>query len=310
MSQLGGPTAYTLAGLRIISDLPLPGLAPCSDEMPTSGEIVIRCAPVCESLSSDAATFPSGQCNETELLLKIPGVGRYLLRNGNEILVDQAPVSDSGDVCAYLLGTMLGMLGHQRRIPPLHASAIDVAGGCVAFVGESGSGKSTLVAALAARQHQIIADDVCFLQLGNRGDVLAWPGVGRLRLWEDAMVALDYNGAGVEREFRRFNKYLIPIHSPRNPMKPRRLRRIYQLQSAPDCGAPDVERLYGAAAIEVLMQNIYRLGFAERMGYKPASFVVCAAAARDVPLFRFCRPRTFDALEETVKFLESHLWSN
>src|SRR5262249_30181532 len=235
-----------------------------------------------------------GQCNETELLLKIPGVGRYLLRNGNEILVDQAPVSDPRDVCAYLLGTILGVMGHQRGIPPLHASAIDVADGCVAFVGESGAGKSTLVAALAARKHQVIADDVCFLQLGDEGDVFAWPGIGRLRLWEDAMIALDCNGVGVEREFRRSNKYLIPVRSPRNPTKPRRLRRIYQLQAAPDCTAPSVERLRGAAVIEVLMQNIYRLGFAEHMGYKPASFVVCAAAARGVPLFRFSRPRKFD----------------
>src|SRR5262249_40018556 len=135
MSRGGAPRAYRLAGLRIISDLPLPGLTLCSDKIPAGGELVIRRGPVCESLSTVVANFPSGQCNETELLLKIPGVGRYLLRNGNEILVDQAPVSDPRDVCAYLLGTILGVMGHQRGIPPLHASAIDVADGCVAFVG-------------------------------------------------------------------------------------------------------------------------------------------------------------------------------
>jgi hypothetical protein len=307
MSRAGTPKAYSLADLRIISDLPLPGLTPCSGEIPSGGEILIRRAPVCESLSTVGATFPDGQCNETEFLMTIPGVGRYLLHKGNEILVDPAPASDHRDVCAYLLGTMLGVQGHQRGTPPLHASAIDVAGGCVAFVGESGAGKSTLAAALAARQHQVIADDVCLLKRGDEGEIWAWPGIGRLRLWEDAVAALDCNCAGVERELRGLNKYLVPVPSPPNPSRPRRLRRIYQLHAAPDGCAPSMERLQGATVFEVLIQNIYRLGFAERMGYKPASFLVCAAAARDVPLFRFSRPRKFDALKESVELLEHHL---
>jgi hypothetical protein len=55
------------------------------------------------------------------------------------------------------------------------------------------------------------------------------------------------------------------------------------------------------------MQNIYRLDTAESMGYKPAVFAVCAAVARDVPVFRFSRSLDFSALEETVAILEDHL---
>ncbi len=90
--------------------------------------------------------------------------------------MDLAPSSDHDEVRAYLLGAVFGALCHQRGITPLHASAIDVADGCVAFVGASGAGKSTLVAALARRGHQIIADDECFLQLETGGEVLgvAW----------------------------------------------------------------------------------------------------------------------------------------
>jgi hypothetical protein len=190
---------------------------------------------------------------------------------------------------------------------PLHVSAIDVADGCVASVGDSGSGKSTLVAALAARGHQIIADDVCFLQPSEQGQVRVWPGINRLRLWEDAMKALGYDGPRAEREFREYNKYLIPQHAPQNPSKPRQLKRVYQLESAPDGERASVHRLRGAAVVEVLIQNIYRLELTEHMGRKANAFVVCAAAAQDVPIFRFSRPLGFHALAEVVNCLENHL---
>jgi hypothetical protein len=81
---------------------------------------------------------------------------------------------------------------------------------------------------------------------------------------------------------------------------------VYELHSAAD-GVIEVTRLQGATAVEVLMQNVYRLGLAERSGYKPNAFTVCAAAARNVPLFRLSRPKHFDALEETIGFLEEHI---
>jgi hypothetical protein len=273
-------------------------------------DVVIRRASVPAGGASAAATYrdrqPIAGNNGREVFLEFPGVGRFLVRAGKEILVDPAPESDALEVRAYLLGTAFGVLCHQRGITPLHASAIDIADGGVAFVGASGAGKSTLVAALARRGHEIISDDVCFLQLDGKGNVRVRPGIERIRLWEDAICALGYEGPGIEREMHGYNKYFIPVRSPRCPLGRRLLRRVYELHSAAD-GVIEVTRLQGATAVEVLMQNVYRLGLAERSGYKPNAFTVCAAAARNVPLFRLSRPKHFDALEETIGFLEEHI---
>ena len=56
------PTAYRLAGLRIVSDLPLAGLIPCRDTTLSGTEISIRRADVPKSLPSIGTTFPNGQC--------------------------------------------------------------------------------------------------------------------------------------------------------------------------------------------------------------------------------------------------------
>ena len=307
-SQIAG--VYRLAGLRIVSDLPLSGLPVCRDDPQEQPEVVIRRAPIPEGLASATATFRDGQYigryNGREVLIDIPAIGRFLVQAGKEILIDSVSSSNDAEIRAYLLGTAFGLLCYQRGITPLHAAAIDVAGGCVAFVGESGAGKSTLVAAFARRGHQVISDDLCFQQLDDKGNVQNWPGIGRIRLWEEAMNALGCNGPGVEQEIHGYNKYFVPVRSPRNPTEYRRLRRVYQLHPAPD-GTTKVTRLRGAAAVEVLMQNVYRLDLAERLGYKPHVFMVCAAAARDVPVFRFSRPLDFGALSQSIELLENHL---
>jgi len=301
---------YRLAGLRILSDLPLFGIQTCPDETVQDNEVRIRRSIISDDLASTTARFRDGQhirgCNGKEVLLEFPRVGRFLVRGGNEILVDLLPACDDGEVRAYLLGTAFGVLCHQRGITPLHASAIDFGGGGVAFVGASGAGKSTLIAALARRGHKVIADDVCFLQFDGEGNIQAQPGVERIRLWEEAMYALGYDRCGVEREMHGYNKYFIPIPPARGPVGRRHLHRVYELQASVD-GAIALDRLQGARAIEVLMQNVYRLGLAERLGYKPHAFTVCASVARNVPIFRLNRPKHFNALEDTIQALEDHL---
>jgi hypothetical protein len=301
---------YRLGGLRIASDFPLLGLQVCRDEAESRCEVVIRCAPIPDEVASATAKFLdgsySGTYNGREVLLHSPAVGRFLLRAGQEIQADLAPSSNDDEVRAYLLGAVFGALCHQRGITPLHASVADVADGCAAFVGASGAGKSTLVAALARRGHEIISDDECFLQLGPNGDVQAWPGMARVRLWEDARAALGFDGPGVERVMHGCNKYFVPVRPPRNPIQSRPLRRVYQLHRIPK-GTTEVTRLRGVDAVEVLLQNVYPPDLAAHLGYQSHVFIVCTAVARNVPVFRFSRPWDFAALDQGIALLESHL---
>jgi hypothetical protein len=302
---------YRFGRLRIASDFPLPELKLCHGEVEARCEVVVRCASIPEEIASASAKFISGgrYCgiyNGREVLLDYPAVGRFLVRAGEEILIDAAPSAKDEDVRGHLLGAVFGALCHQRGIIPLHASVIDVADGRVAFVGASGAGKSTLVGALARRGHEIISDDECFLQLDSNGNVQAWPGISRIRLWEDARDALGFDGPGMEREIQGYNKYVVPVPPPRDPIQCRPLRRVYQLHRVPN-GATEVIRLHGADAVEAVMQNVYPPGLAVRLGYQPHVFMVCTAVARDVLVFRLSRPRDFAILDQGIELLENHL---
>jgi hypothetical protein len=301
---------YGLGGLRIGSDFRLFGLPVWRDSSEACCDVVIRCASIPEETVSAAAKFVSGHYsgvyNGREVLLDSPSVGRFLVRGGEEILVDSALCADEDELRAYLLGAVFGALCHQRGIIPLHASAIDVADGCVAFVGASGTGKSTLVAALAQRGHEIIGDDECFLQPANNGKVQAWPGISRVKLWEDARAALGFQGPGVQQIMQGCNKYFVPVRPPRKPMQSRPLRRVYQLCRIPN-GVTDVTRLRGADAVEALMQNVYPQGLAARLRYQAHVLMVCTGAAREIPIFRLGRTWDLAALDQGIDLLESHL---
>ena len=285
------------------------GLRPALTELAKGYDVIIRQAAIPAEIAAATANFCegrySGTYNGRDVLLA-RAASRFLVRAGEEILIEPAPDADDHDVHAYLLGAVFGTLCHQRGITPLHASAIDVAGGCVAFVGESGAGKSTLVAALARAQHAIIGDDECFLQRSADGGLQVWPGTRQIRLWEDAKTALGLNAPGTKRATPGRDKYVVPVRPPQNPIGARPLRRVYQLHCAAD-DVIKVTRLRGAEAVEVVMQNIYPPGLAEHLGYQTHVFTVCAAVAREVPVFRFSRPRDFAAFDRGIECLERHL---
>src|SRR5262249_17345639 len=152
----------------------------------------------------------------------------------------------------------------------------------------------------------VITDDVCFLQFDDKRELQAFPGIGRIRLWEKAVYALGCYSPGVEQEMHGFNKYFIPIRPPRSPSKCRPLHRVYQLEAAPE-GVIEVSRLRGAAAVDAFIQNVYQSRLAKQLGYTPHVFTICAEAARNVPVFRFSRPRDFGALAAGIEVLEDHI---
>src|SRR5262249_27654478 len=151
-------------------------------------------------------------------------------------------------------------------------------------------------AALAQHGHEIISDDECFLQFGANGDVQAWPGTSRIRLWEDARTALGFDGPGVEQVMQGYNKYFVPVLPPRKPIESRPLSRVYQLHRV-QSGVGEVTRLRGSDAVEVLMQNVYPPSVVDCLGYQSRTFMVCTAVARDVPVFRLSRAWDFAALD-------------
>ncbi len=93
------------------------------------------------------------QATPGQLLQMVPGMARYLARDGMTIDVAAEQCADEGAVDVFLNGAVRAALIHQRGELPLHAATLVPPGGngAVAICGPSGIGKSTLAAALSRR---------------------------------------------------------------------------------------------------------------------------------------------------------------
>ncbi|MBZ5578810.1 MAG: hypothetical protein LAP40_19790 [Acidobacteriia bacterium] len=151
-----------------------------------------------------------------------PGDGRFLK-------MFLHPEADHAALEFALERGVLPRILHLRGTTCLHASAVAVDGGVIAFCGHSGAGKSTLAAALVSRGFPLVSDDVLPLRVSPRGDeVWAGPGLPELRI-HPAMANLLGVAAQVAPPLHGQTK--VRWQPRRAPSSPLPLRAIYLLDA-------------------------------------------------------------------------------
>lgn len=293
---------YSLFGLGIRSELELGELAGGGFE----GEPAVSVALGSIINADDAAGYsarPDG------ILLHIPEVGHYLVREGREIIVAPAEGASQRDLRLFLLGSAFGALLHQRGMMPLHANVIELDGRAIAFCGPSGAGKSTIAAWFNDRGHPVLADDLCVIDFDESGRAIARQGLRRLRLWKDALEATGRSSLDFEPSFDRIrdarDKYDVPIDGGRDPA-PLPIAAVYLLDRAAEGAESGIHRLHGVAAVDALVSNTYRGGLLPAIGGSGTHLMACVRIAGEVPIFRAERAWGRDAFDSGTRALEAH----
>lgn len=295
----GGAAAYRLFGLAVRSDLALPELA--GDAGAAEPDVEILLGDIDAGPAAPGLTPISGGA-----LLTIPRVARYAMIGGRRILVEPEPGAGPRDVRLFLIGSAFGALLHQRGILPLHANAVAMGGGAVAFCGPSGSGKSTLAAWFHDRGRQVLADDVCAVTFGDPRGALVQPGVPRLRLWRDAVEASGREPSAYERAAEALDKYNVPTDADA-PAAPAPLRHVCVLRPVEAGGEPFFRTLSGGEAVRALVSNTYRGEFLGTVGSAGRHLASCIELLRHASVHEVGMVRGRDRLEEQVRALSARL---
>ena len=170
---------YRAYGLTIASEIALPELVPADFD---ATAVTIRRRRIDRALPR--ATAVGFDLGPREAYLAWREVGAFLVEDGKTIVADLAPGTPEDLARLPLLGAVLAVLLHQRGFLVLHGSAVAIADRAVVFLGSKGAGKSTMAAALFARGHRLIADDVVAVDCGGAGDPKLVPGYPQLKLSE------------------------------------------------------------------------------------------------------------------------------
>lgn len=268
--------------------------------------VTIRTGTVAAALAGGVAVDASVQIAGDTALLSIPGVARYLIRGGTEIIVAPAAGSSERDVRLFLLGSALGFLCHQRGLLLLHANAVVLDDSAFAFAGPSSAGKSTLAAYFQRAGYPVLCDDVCAIRFDEAGRPFAWPGLPRLKLWKDSAEAFGYDPAGLDAAIEGSGKYHVPL-PPRSAAKATRLQRLYLLERAASTGAGAVTRLQGVAAMEAVLANTYRGRYLAPMGLAGRHFRQCQDLLAHAEVYIAARRWGHDVFAREAARLERHM---
>ncbi len=305
----GGVGDFWWCGWRVRSALPLPGLLPWrgADRLPDI-EITLGNVPAALADAVERGPFleigADGAC-----LLAVERVGRYLVRDGRSVTIEPRIAPITPDVLTFLVGSVLGILCHQRGLLPLHASAVRLGSGAVALAGRSGAGKSTLALALAQRGHALLADDVSVIEAGDFQRPMMWPTTAPLRLWRDSLEAQGIATAGLARARAGLEKFFLPSEAGADPVPPAALplRAIYALTPANPANPPGFSRMRGTRAMGTVADQIYRRRLGFRLGRQAALFAAASRVADTVPVYRLVRPIDIAALDDLARAVEAHV---
>jgi len=293
---------YRVCGLGVASEIALPGLI--EDRASAPAEVTIRRGPVATQLEGAKAKGPTWEAADGQFLLHIPGVARFLLSDGREIVFAPATEESLADIPIFLVGTVFGILLHQRGQIVLHASAVRVQGFAVLFCGPSGAGKSTIAAALAQRGYPVVTDDVCAISIRPGVRPLVHPDGRQLKLWAHAIERLDLGetqGARVRPQLQKF--YVEPRQAYSEPLP---LGAVYVLREARPPHTPGIEKPNIVDAALTLRRNAYRPALIARLDQKEDYFHAAASVASAAGIFYLTRALDFAAMPEIIDSLEAH----
>jgi hypothetical protein len=188
--------------------------------------------------------------------------------DGTEFLVDAAGQRVWGtwtapwtkeDFVTYLLGPVMGFVLRRRRVTPLHASAVSVAGKAIIFCGDAHAGKSTTAAALALRGMTVLCEDIAALRLAE-GRYWVAPGYPRICLWPDSVRNLMGRDDALPRLTPNWAKRYLPLDG---------IQAVFEAEARPvggvylltprteDEDGPRIEPLTPKEALLTLVQNSY-----------------------------------------------------
>lgn len=289
---------YHFYGLSVGSDMALPELLPMSFSATTVPDVQIHQGNVAASgLEGGKALGPFLQTTQRQLWLTVPGVARFLIRDGHDIIYQPLENGDEDSIRVFMLGSCIGALLFQRGFLVLHGNAFEVEGHCVMCVGQSGAGKSTLAAEMMRRGQRIIADDVCPVDANGN----AIPGMPRIKLWQDSADKLKIDTSGLRRIRPLLEKFNYPLgHQYCDSPLP--IKSIYILNSHNEPNFK-IERINGMDKFGPLKQNTYRYGYLKGMDLSQQHLKQCSQLAAKIQLSRIQRPRGSFQLEELADFI-------
>ena len=200
-----------------------------------------------------------------------------------------------------LLGPVLSYWLERTGIPTLHASAVRLGSGAVAFLGGHGGGKSSLAAAMMLTGSLLLTDDILPVEESG-GTFLARPGYPQMRMEPDLafrfLGRIEHLAAVCPGE----SKLRVPV-GPGGfgtfQDTPLPLTALYLVERHP--GPLEILPLPRREAVVELVRHSFSPYLVEAVGLQPRRLDLFARLVRQVPVRRLLCPAGLEHLPRVAE---------
>lgn len=238
-------------------------------------------------------------------LLRFPDLADFRVsQDGLSVMCFPAPdVTDESPNHVYLNQVLPLAYSVQGKLV-LHASAVEIAGGAVAFAAWSGWGKSTLAASFATSGFRFLTDDGLVLEACGHG-YQALSSHPSIRLWEDSEQALIPPGTAIAPALALTSKSrFLAGKGIAFCDQPRTLRRVYFLGDG-SVSEITFQRMSAAEALLEWEMHSFLLDV-EKQALLASHFDEVAKLANQPIYFRLDYPRRFEDLVRVRQAITEH----
>ncbi|NHC43542.1 aldolase [Bacillus sp. MM2020_1] len=299
MIEIEKKLTYLCFGFSILSDIKLPELVHNHSHNPLV-DITIQQG----NLTQLWNRLNNNQCfviEEKRVLFKVPETGVFLIEDGKKITFSPDDDADEGLIRLFILGTCMGAILMQRKILPLHGSAIAINGKAYAFVGESGTGKSTLAAAFMKEGFPMISDDVIAVSLTENYEPMVIPSYPQQKLWQESLYQFEMELGNFKSLYARETKYSVPVQANfYNGKLP--LAEIFELVKGED-ETIEIQPIKGLERFHTLYRHTYRNLFLEPLGLINWHFTTSTKLINQLPLYQITRHTSGFTASEIVSLI-------
>ncbi|WHX60495.1 aldolase [Peribacillus frigoritolerans] len=238
------------------------------------------------------------------VMFEVPGIAIFKIQEGKKIIVSPISNSDEDHIRLYILGTCMGIILLQKKVLPLHGSAIDINGKAYAFIGDSGAGKSTLAAAFLKEGFQLLSDDVIPVSLSKDNKPFITPSYPQQKLWQESLQAFGIEKKDYQPLFERETKFSVPVASSFSN-EPLPLSAVFELVKTND-GEVTLQKINQLERFRTLFSHTYRNFLVPRLGLMEWHFMESVNILNSIHMYQLHRPN----IGFTVNNLVSQILEN
>lgn len=238
---------------------------------------------------------------ENLILFRILNTATFCIKDGKNIIV--SPKKDTGEdkIRLFILGTCMGALLIQRKMIPLHGSAIEIDGKAYAILGESGAGKSTLASAFLNRGYKLLSDDVIPVSLSQNHIPMVTPSYPQQKLWHTSLKEFGMDAESFRPIIERETKYAVPVPSKfTTEIIP--LAGVIELIVTENDWI-ELQKIEGIERFKILFSHTYRNFLIELLDQMEWHFTSSAELVKQIDVFQLRRPTSVFTADKLVSLI-------